>query len=299
MKIKLVFLGTGQAVPTAKRNHTSILLSYANENILFDCGEGTQRQFRKAKINPCKTTRLFITHWHGDHILGIPGLLQTLALNGYNRTLYVYGPRGTKRYLEMILGMFIFVGKIKTEVKEIEQGKVLETNEFYVESMPMTHGAPCNAYSFVEKEKLRIDKAKMKKLKLPQTSIIRELKEGKDIEFNGKKIKSKDVTYKEEGRKITFIFDTKINPAAIELAKDSDLLISESTYIEKDADKAEEYTHLTSSQAAEIAKKSKSKKLVLSHISQRYANEEEIILQEAKKIFKNVILAEDLMKMEI
>ena len=94
----LTFLGTSQAIPTKSRNHTAMLLRYEDEMILVDCGEGTQRQFRKAEINPCKLTKLLITHWHGDHILGIPGLLQTLALNNYNKTLDVYGPSGTKRF---------------------------------------------------------------------------------------------------------------------------------------------------------------------------------------------------------
>ena len=117
MKIPITFLGTSQAIPTAKRNHTSILLSYNSENILIDCGEGTQRQFRKAKINPCKLTKLLITHWHGDHILGIPGLLQTLALNNYNRTLEIYGPKGTKKFMNLMQQIFFKVGKIKIIVK--------------------------------------------------------------------------------------------------------------------------------------------------------------------------------------
>src|SRR3989339_623098 len=111
MKIPICFLGTSQAIPTAKRNHTAMLLQYNDENILVDCGEGTQRQFRKAALNPCKITKLLITHWHGDHVLGIPGLLQTLALSGYNKILYIYGPRGTKKYIEEIMKIFNFVGK--------------------------------------------------------------------------------------------------------------------------------------------------------------------------------------------
>ena len=91
--MEIIFLGTSEAVPTEKKNHTAVLLRYENENILVDCGEGTQRQFRIAKINPCKLTRILITHWHGDHVLGLPGLLQTLALNNYSKQLYIYGPK--------------------------------------------------------------------------------------------------------------------------------------------------------------------------------------------------------------
>ena len=106
--IKVKFLGTSGAVPTAERNHTSMLLEYENENILIDCGEGTQRQFRKARINPCKITRILITHWHGDHVLGLPGLLQTLGFSEYNKTLYIYGPKGTKEFMQNLFKTFFF-----------------------------------------------------------------------------------------------------------------------------------------------------------------------------------------------
>ena len=109
-KIKITFLGTSDSIPTKERNHTSILLNYKNENILIDCGEGTQRQFKKANLNPCRLTSILITHWHGDHILGLPGLLQTLAMQNYNRTLKIYGPRNTKKFAEEIMKMFVFVG---------------------------------------------------------------------------------------------------------------------------------------------------------------------------------------------
>ena len=298
MKIPIIFLGTSQAIPTSRRNHTSILLTYKNENILIDCGEGTQRQFRKARINPCNLTRLLITHWHGDHILGIPGLLQTLALNGYNKTLHVYGPKGTKYFLEAMLKMFIFEGKLKYKVKEIEQGKILETPDFYIEAEPMEHTAKCLAYSFIEKEKIRIDKEKLKKAGI-KGKLIGEIARGKDVLWNSKTIKAENLTYKQESRKITFILDTAINNKAVEIAKNSNLLVCASTYSEKEAEQAKEYLHLTASQAAEIAKKAKVKKLILTHISQRYDNKEKQLLEEARKTFKDTEIAEDLMKIEI
>ena len=104
--IKLTFLGTADQIPSADRNHTAILLTYEGENMLVDCGEGTQRQFRKAGLNPCKITKILITHWHGDHVLGLPGLLSTLSLSGYNKKLYIYGPKGTKEYVREMLRVF-------------------------------------------------------------------------------------------------------------------------------------------------------------------------------------------------
>ena len=297
MKIPIIFLGTGQAIPTAKRNHTSILLQYNGENILVDCGEGTQRQFRKAGINPCKLTRILITHWHGDHVLGLPGLLQTLALNGYNKTLQVYVPKNTKHFIDLMFRLFVFQGKIKYNIEEVE-GKFFENSDFILEAAKMSHGTPCIAYSFIEKEKIRINKAKLNKLKI-KGKIISELARGKDIEVDGKKIKAKDLTYIQEGRKISFILDTELNENCYKIAKDSDLLISESTYLEEDKELAKEHKHLTAKQAADIAKKSKVKRMIFAHLSQRYENKEKLILQEARKVFKNTEIAEDLMKTEV
>ncbi len=298
MKIPIIFLGTGQAIPTAKRNHTALLMQYKQETLLIDCGEGTQRQFRKAKLNPCKLTRILITHWHGDHVLGLPGLFQTLALNGYNKTLHVYGPRGTRQFIDLIYKLFIHKEKIKVEVKEISSGKVFETPDLYIQAEQMSHGTPCLAYAFIEKEKIRVEKEKLEKLKI-NGRLIGELAKGKDILWKGKKIKSSSITYKQPERKVSFIFDTGINPNCYKIAENSDLLISEATYTEEESELAREYKHLTAKQAAGIAKKAKVRQLILTHISQRYENREKIILNEARKIFKNTEIADDLMVLEI
>lgn len=299
-KINLTFLGTGSAIPTAKRNHPAMLIQYKDENLLFDCGEGTQKQFRIAHLNPCKISRLLITHWHGDHVLGLPGLLQTLMLNGYNKTLEVYGPEGTERMMNIYLQMFVGKGdQLKINVNEIGSGKVFETDEFIVESEEMDHDTPSLAFSFTVKEKSRIDKKKLKQLKIPNGPLIGELKAGKTIEFKGKKVDGKKLIYKEDQRKVTIIMDTKINPGCQKIAKDSDILISESTYSKEETELAEEHFHLTNEQAATIAKKSNSKKLILTHLSQRYDQNTKIILDEAKKVFKNTQIAEDFMKVEI
>src|SRR4030042_3949963 len=136
-KIKLYFLGTSAQIPSANRNHSSILLTYEGENILIDCGEGTQRQFRIAKLNPGKITRLLITHWHSDHVLGIPGLLSTLALSGYNKTLYIYGPKGTDEFMRDLFKVFNFQKEYKIVIAETSGGKFFETESFYLESEKM------------------------------------------------------------------------------------------------------------------------------------------------------------------
>jgi ribonuclease Z len=291
--ITITFLGTGNAVPTELRSHTGILLSYKDEQILVDCGEGIQRQFRYAKLSPTKITRLLITHWHGDHILGIPGLLQTLAMSDYQKKLIVYGPAGTKRFFSLIEELLLHI-RIPIEIHEIKEGIILEEKEFSIEAKPMSHGIPSCAYSFNIKKKIRLDKRKIRKLKLPNSPLLGQLQKGQDIIVNGKKIKARDMTYIEEGRKITFILDTEMNSNAIELSKDSDLVIAEATFANEEEKKAKEYKHLTAGQAANIAKKAKAKSLILTHISQRYEHAPQIIEKQAKKIFKNTKIVKDL-----
>ena len=292
-KIKLTFLGTADSIPSAKRNHTAILLTYSGENILVDCGEGTQRQFRKAGLNPCKITRILITHWHADHILGIPGLLMTLGLSGYQRKLFIYGPRGTKRFMDALLNLFAIREKYQIEVKEVS-GRFFETSEFYLEAEAMTHNTPCNAYLFATKEKIRIDKKKLRISKLPEGPLLQKLKIGQDITHGGKKYLAKNLTFKEPGEKVSFVLDTSPNKKIAPFVKTSDVLICESSFHSELEEKANDYQHLTAKQAAEIAKQAKVKKLILTHISQRYDNNPEKILDEAKKVFKNVSLVKDL-----
>lgn len=298
MKIPINFLGTSQAVPTAKRNHIALLLKYKNETILIDCGEGTQRQFRKARINPCKLTRILLTHWHGDHILGLPGLFQTLALNNYSKILHIYGPRGTKKFISLLYKLFIFREKLKIKVEEVK-GKFLETPDFYLKAFPLQHGPSCNAYIFAEKDKRRLNKAKLKKLSLPHSPLLKKLQQGKNIKHKGKIIKAGSVSSIQKGKKISFILDTALCKNCFKAAKNSDLLIAEATYAEKEKQLAHDYKHLTARQAATIAKKSKTKKLILSHISQRYENKENLILNEARKVFKNTTIAEDFDEIEV
>ena len=296
--IKVTLLGTGNSTPTKERNHTAILIEYFGEMILVDCGEGTQRQFRRANINPCKITKILITHLHGYHVLGLPGLLETLGMSNYSKTLEIYGPRGTQRHIHSLQELY---GKFRLSLRvyEIESEIFLKTKDFELHSRPMSHGIPTNAYSFVLKDKLRLDKKKIKKLKLPNSPLLGELQRGKDITFKGKKISAKSLTYAEEGKKITIILDTGLNAHAIDLAKESNLLICESTYSHEDEQTALEYKHLTSVQAATIAKKSKSQKLLLTHISQRYEHALQVLEKQACKIFKNTKIAKDLEVVEI
>ena len=297
-KINLTFLGTSAQIPTARRNHSAVLLTYGGENILVDCGEGTQRQFRKAKMNPCKINRILITHRHGDHVFGLPGLISTFDLSGYNKTLHIYGPKGIKRFLESFLGMDYVKRNFEIKIEEVSD-KFFEGKDFYLEAEKMEHGIPTNAYAFVKKGQRRIDRAKLKKSKLPSGPLLKKLKEGKDISYEGKKYLAKNLTYSEGDKKISFVLDTRVNKNIVPFVKNSDLLICESSFDDSLKETAKEHLHLTVKQAGEIAKKSKSKKLILTHISQRYDQDIKKLLAEAKKVFKNSSVAEDLDKIDI
>ena len=301
--INITFLGTSSTVPTVERNHSAVLLKYKQENILIDCGEGTQRQFRKAKINPCKLTKILITHWHGDHVLGLPGLFQTLAFNGYKKTLEIYGPKGTKKFIKELSRVFVIKKKINIKIYEVK-GTFLKTKDFQITATPLQHSCPTNGYIFEEKPKLRIDKQKLKKL-LKKSKIsfkdkkkLSQLAKGKDIKINNKTIKSKNITYSQPSKKVSFIFDTKKCANINKLAKDSDLMIIEAT-LEDNEKLARAYKHLTVIQAAQIAKKAKAKKLILTHISQRYENKSKALENKARKIFPKTQVAKDFMSVDV
>ena len=295
--MKVTFLGTGCMQPTKTRNHSSIHFSHKGENFLFDCGEGTQRQFRFAGLKPAKVTKLFITHWHGDHCFGIPGLMSAMSADEFKGVLEIYGPKGSKVYLNHMLKGFAYRSFVKYKIIEVSKGKIVDADDFIVEAHPLKHSVPCVGYSIIEKDRLRIDVKKAKKLGL-SGPILGKLQKGKNVTFKGKKIKFKDVTYAVKGKKVSYIADTIKCPGALKLAQGCDLLISEGTHLEDIKNKTKKYMHLTVKEACEIAKKGNVKKLVITHISGRYKNSKDV-LKEAKKYFKNVQIAEDFLEIKI
>ncbi len=294
--MEIVFLGTSGMHPTKERNLFSVLFRYKSENILIDCGEGTQRQLRMIDIPSTKITKIFLTHLHGDHINGLPGLLQNLQANQYTKNLEIYGPVGLKTLMNHIYGITGF--RLKFKIHEIKSGIIFKNKDFYVKAKELKHSIKVFGYSLIEYDKRKMNMTYLKKFKLKKHVLLGNLQKGKDIVFEGKKIKAKNATKLIKGKKLTLITDTMYCDGCIKLAKDSDLLICESTFSKEFKDKAKEYKHLTVEDAANIAKKSKSKKLILTHFSQRYRYVNSL-LKEAKKIFKNTFTAEDFMKVKV
>lgn len=296
--MQLTFLGTSCAKPTKERNHSAILLSYGSEGLLFDCGEGTQRQLVIAGIRPTKINKIFITHWHGDHVLGIPGLIQTLGMSEYEKTLKIYGPPGTKKRVAAIFEACDFENRIEIETYDIKEGKVCNTKDYTVEAYPVDHSTPTIGYRFIEKEKRRIKLSYTKKLGIPEGPLLGELQKGRTIKWKGKTISPKDATDKVEGKIIAYIPDSTLSKDTLKIAEDADLLISDATYTSELEEKAEKHMHLTARQAGEIANQANVKKLVITHYSTRY-KETSPLREDAKEVFDDVICAEDFMKIRL
>jgi ribonuclease Z len=296
-RAEIIFLGTSSMIPTKDRNTTSAFLSYDDKGILFDCGEGTQRQMKIAGIRPNKIDKILITHWHGDHVLGLPGLIQTLGNSEYVKTLEIYGPLGSNEYFSHMLKGFAFDTDIPIKVTDVEEGVIFENNDFFIEARKMNHGIDCLGYAFVEKDKRRINSAKVEKMKLPG-HLVGKLQRGEKVEHNSVKINPDDVSYVEKGVKVVFITDTEICENAYKLAKDADLLVSEATYAEEHELKGIEYKHMTAKQAALLASNSNVKKLALSHFSGRYKTADKIE-EEARTIFPDTTCAYDFLKIRL
>ncbi len=277
-------------------------MDYKGIGFLFDCGEGTQRQMNIAGLSRNKIKYICITHWHADHIAGLLGLMQTIQ-NGADKVegmqkITLFGPIGTKMHFEHLMKASVFDNRVNIEVKEFDCEKVTiihQSEEFRVEAINVKHGTPCLAFSLVEEDKRKVIMSKVKAEGIPEGPLIAYFQQGKDITFEGKKFKVDDYTKVEKGKKVSYIVDTCFVNTAIDLAKESDLLLSEATFTEEHDDKADQYSHMTSKQAAQIASMSDSKKLILCHISQRYKITTDL-LEEAKEVFPNTEVAFDFMK---
>lgn len=296
--MEIIFLGTSCMQPTKERNHPSFLLRYNEENILFDCGEGTQRQLRIAGLKPAKITKLLISHWHGDHVFGISGLLSSMGADQYAKKLEIYGPEGSKKYLEHLLKSFAARNIIAFEVHEVKSGTIFENEDFKLEAQPLKHSDTCIGFSFVEKDRLRINIAKAAKLGLKEGPILGKLQQGKEVLHAGKKIAPEEVAYEVKGKRISYVADTLPCEGANKLALDADVLISEGTHLSDIGEKTEKYMHLTVKDAALIASENNAKKLIITHISPRYKSIAEIT-EEARNYFDNTVIAKDFLRIKV
>ncbi|HLD85273.1 MAG TPA: ribonuclease Z [archaeon] len=298
--IEITFLGTTAGVPTPKRNHASLYLRYQSENefiYLFDCGEGTQRQIFSSGLNFMRINDIFISHWHADHFAGLMGLMQTMNLERRAAPIRVFGPEAAT-FVPKIMDIGYFVRSFPIEGVDVnferhELAVLLDNPEFYIASVPVKHAIPAVAYAFVEKDRIKIDKEKAKKLGLPEKGpIFKQLKEKGKAAFKGKQVSLDDIALVEKGKKIVYSGDTVACKSLEDLAQNADLLIHDSTFFEEDYEKS--YRHATVEDVIKIAKRANVKQLVLTHISRRYQDTDE--LKDKIKGFDNVSIAKDFMK---
>ena len=268
---------------------------------MFDCGENTQRQMMQGKVSFHKKLKVFLTHLHGDHVLGLPGVLQTMALMDRKEPVTIYGPKGIKDFLVCTKETLNFGLTFPVEINEIlSEGTLLNEDEYNVVTIKSNHAIESYSYAFVEKPRPgKFYPKKALSLGVPQGELWSKLQAGQEIKIGDKIVKPNDVMGPQRaGRKIVYTGDTRPFEAFAKFAADADLVIHESTFDDSLVEKAEHDGHSTPSQAAEEAKAAGAKQLVLTHISARYSDAT-LLLEQAKKVFDNTVVAEDFLELEL
>lgn len=304
--MELIFLGTGSGVPSKERNVSSLaltLLQEQNSIWLFDCGESTQQQILRTSIKPRKINKIFITHLHGDHLFGLPGLLSSRSFQGGDDLLTIYGPTGIKEYVETSLHISGSHLTYPLEFMELSEGKLFEDDTFKVYCKKLHHGIPSYGFRIEEKDKsgeLLVEKLQEKGIR--PGPIYQQVKEQVTTVLpNGESIdRAEFLGPDKKGRTISILGDTRYTETNTEFVFGSDVLVHEATFNHDSEQLAEQYFHSTTTQAASLAKISSIQKLVLTHISSRYQKQDyQDLVQEARVIFPATELAYDFLKVEI
>lgn len=305
--MELLFLGTGSGVPAKHRNVSSMMLKLLDERNsmwMFDCGEATQQQILNTTVKPRKIEKIFITHMHGDHIFGLPGLLSSRAFQGGDTPLTIYGPKGIKNYVTTSLKLSQSHIRYAIRFVEIENdGMLYEDDQFVVTTKRLQHGIPSFGYRIVEKDRegeLKADE--LQALGVPFGPLFGKLKKGETVVLsNGQSVNGKDyIGPRQKGRIITILGDTKYCEQSIQLAEGADLLVHESTFLHSDKELAHSYNHSTNLEAAAVARKANVSKLVLTHISARYLYADSKLMQkEAQEAFPNTFVMSDFTEVSV
>lgn len=296
MPVKVTFLGTAAGIPTPERGLPAVLLDFDGEHLLLDCGEGTQRTMLQLGFGLCRRMRIFITHLHGDHVFGMPGMIQTMNLLNRAHPLEVYGPPGLKDFLERSTFSMMSEPVFPIKVHEVQQGMVLSCKGYKVEAAWADHAVPNLAYRFEFGGSAgRFRPSKAEALGIPEGPLRSELKDGRSVQLpNGSVVNPADVLSEPvSGIAVVYTGDTRRCKGVLELAKEADLLIHEATFGSDLVDYAAQQGHSTAADAAEAAKDAHVKKLIMTHISARYSDSG-TLLREAKAIFADADVATDL-----
>ena len=296
MSLEATFLGTSGAVPTTRRNTSAVFVRREGERFLFDCGEGTQRQMMRFSTG-FGISHVFLTHLHGDHVLGLPGLTQTFDFNDREEPLAVHTPPGTKRAVENLVGVTGARPGYPVRVHEAHPGAtVLRNDDYEVRAFETDHRTQSVGYALVEDDrKGRFDRERAEELGVPAGPLFSELHEGNAVELDDGTVVEPDqvVGPPRPGRRIVYTGDTRPTAATAEAAADADLLVHEATFGEDRSERAGKTGHSTARQAADLAVRADAKRLALTHVSSRYAGESDRLAAEARETFDDAFLPDD------
>ncbi len=295
MMLNVLFLGTGGSMPTVARNLPAILIKRGGDAVLFDCGEGTQRQMMRCRTG-INISSIFITHWHADHFLGLPGLIHTMSFQNRTDKLEVYGPRWAG-----VPNLFALINpRFEIDFIEVAAGDVVKKDTFFVRTFAVDHVQNSCGYSFEEYERPgKFNRSRAEALGLKPGPLYKTLQRGESVCVEDRMITPQDVIGPPRaGRKVVYTGDTRPSDEVVEAAHGADVLIHEATLADDLAEYALTVGHTTAREAAEIALRAHVKKLVLTHISSRYTNASQLV-DEAQRVFKDTLVADDYLSIEV
>ena len=299
--LRVTFLGTGGSLPTRNRNPSAVMVNREGELLLFDCGEGTQQQMMRAKTGMMSLSSIFISHFHADHFLGVPGLIQTMSFMGRTEALTIYGPQGTGEFTELFRALGFFRLRYEVRGVDLRPGDVLEREGYSIHALRTEHSVPSLGYALVENMRPgRFNRERAIELGVTPGPLFAKLQRGEPVKVEDRTISPEEVVgVPRPGRSLVYTGDTRPCEAVLEASRDTDLLIHDGSFADEMADWAGESMHSTAGEAATLAKEAGVRQLVLTHISSRYSDDSTPVLTDAKKVFEEVLVADDLMELEL
>lgn len=296
------FLGTAASRPTVERGVASVALIREGQTLLFDCGEGTQRQMMRYGVS-FAFEELFFTHTHADHILGLTGLIRTLALQGRTEPMRLWAPRGAGRVIRQCLSLGGERTPFPVEITELEAGASLRRGDYRIDTFPVDHaGSVSLGYAVVEEERLgRFNPELARSMGIPEGPLWGRIHKGEAITLDDGRVVTPDMLVgdRRRGRRVVLTGDTRPCAATIDAARDADLLIHEATFADEEAARALETGHSTAREAAQVAQAAGARRLVLTHISARYSRDTRDLEREARQVFSDVVVAKDGTEIEL
>ncbi len=299
--MQVTFLGTSAALPTVDRNVSSLMVQREGELLMFDCGEGTQRQMMRY-TSGFGVEDIFITHYHSDHILGIPGLLRTMGLQGRTAPIRLHGPRGAQRQLGPLITLGMEWPKFPVEIVELRVDEILNRGDYDIVVGEAKHKGECFSYAIVEHDRLgRFDPERAREMGIPEGPMWGKIHKGESVTLGDGRVvtPAELVGSPRSGRRLVISGDTGPSPSLAELARGADLLIHEATFGSDEAERARETGHSTAAEAAGVARDAGVRRLALTHISARYTREAPELMAEARAVFESTDIARDGMVVDV